>query len=84
LERTRLRPRFGRRVRDDVILRGYTVLAQRRSSRPAANLHRMSPTLTVKGKESGTARILGSGTSGMCYVATPPRTDQQLIAFGQT
>lgn len=24
----------------------------------------MSPTLSVKGKESGTARILGSGTSG--------------------
>ena len=26
---------------------------------------RMSPTLAVKGKDSGTARILGSGTSGM-------------------
>jgi hypothetical protein len=25
----------------------------------------MSPTLAVKGKESGTARVLGSGTSGM-------------------
>jgi hypothetical protein len=28
---------------------------------------RMSPTLAVKGKESATARILGSGTSGTCY-----------------
>jgi len=28
----------------------------------------MSPTFAVKGKESGTARILGSGTSGMCPV----------------
>ena len=27
----------------------------------------MSPTLAVKGKESGTARVLGSGTSGTCY-----------------
>ena len=26
----------------------------------------MSPSLSVKGKESGAARILGSGTSGMC------------------
>ena len=53
------------------------------ASRPAANIHRMSP-INSKGKESGTARILGSGTSGMCYVATLPRTDQQLTAFGQT
>jgi hypothetical protein len=30
----------------------------------------MSPTFAVKGKESGTARILGSGTSGMCSVAS--------------
>ena len=30
----------------------------------------MSPTLAVKGKESGTARILGSGTSGTCYVTS--------------
>lgn len=28
----------------------------------------MSPTFAVKGKESGTARVLGSGTSGMCSV----------------
>jgi hypothetical protein len=30
----------------------------------------MSPTLALKGKESGTARILGSGTSGVCYVTS--------------
>jgi len=28
------------------------------------------PTLTAKGKESGTARVLGSGTSGTCYVTS--------------
>jgi hypothetical protein len=29
----------------------------------------MSPTLAARGKESGTARVLGSGTSGMFYFA---------------
>jgi hypothetical protein len=32
----------------------------------APHAHKMSPTLSVKGKESGTARVLGSGTSGTC------------------
>jgi hypothetical protein len=43
----------------------------------------MSPTLAVKGKESGTARILGSGTSGMCTVVAYDTTcaDQQLYSM---
>jgi hypothetical protein len=36
---------------------------------PPKSLPGMSPTLAVKGKESGTARVLGSGTSGMYSVA---------------
>jgi hypothetical protein len=46
--------------------------AQHRFSCSAANTHRMSPTLTIKGNESGTACIPESGTSGMCYITTLP------------
>jgi hypothetical protein len=54
-----------RKVRGQTV---KTVLAQRQP-RLAQLPVRMSPTLTVKGKESGTARVFGSGTSGTCYVA---------------
>jgi hypothetical protein len=55
------------RAEEKSITLNLKVTSSSKALKPNQKPTRMSPTFAVKGKDSGAARILGSGTSGMCF-----------------